>query len=992
MNVLIYVEPHPIRGSLTQFNAVAQRFLPLLTQAGGAEIRLFANRATLDAVVQRDSLWETVESKLMRSLPEEDAIFQAFSGDWHDQGVAQWQNLMNGGTVATAYLPLLQRLHQVFPFQVMVYWGENGAVRRFAATHGITAIAMELGCTRPPFFDALAMDAYGTNGNTLISKLTIDDLSEIVEGATLSAAAAQWRYSTDTMAYDGQFAPLPPALRRALRGQTRVALLPLQLYDDANLLHFSPYKTVRDVVLAVVPPLAAAGYFTVIKPHPVTRQRANAHVENEFARASLEPWKGQFFWCDGEGAAYSNPSLLRLADLVVTVNSSVGFEALYYDKPVVVLGDAVYKPQKLFPSLEAVVTGEFAGELPRYRAQLGVLREFLLNGYLLPATLTDDALGFVQELRLWDAAWQSHATQPRHLARAVYCHRHRVQAHRYRYPLATTSASESQAIATARAIFLKTLLPKVQALQAESGTATEKEFIDWVAQQWSMASGRRQVLTALAWVDEAFYLATYSDVAAQTQLSPLDHFLLHGLGEGRRANEAAPRLKENDLLIWLQTALQESLASIASAPMATLLPWYPRWEMLIAASGHQDAAAFAAWLSAQWQQSNGRRQVLETLAWVDDAFYLRTHPDVAAQNKLLPLAHYLLHGLAERRPANDFAGRLDGEGLLARFQTMAQAHFAARRSAFLREYPLAITAQTRLDAQQNTLRQALAASTHRFAVIVHGYFVTGLSELFDALTRLPEPFDLFVTLPEWGTEAMEAVIQTRAPTAYCCHFPSRGDGLGRFVALLPLLLERDYDAVLVIHNRADGQRDGRWQPLLSAQLQQLLLDHILPDTATLGRWLAQFREQPQVNLLAPHAAYQPVKPQLAKATQALWQSLLPTSPVAVAPSAAFTGGMYWLRPQCVAPLVTAPWPLTWESFDDDFALNPMTVSRADQVAVLLSWLAQQHGGIVAGIQDQSPPLLRWSPPPAPQPLVDYLATQRHQASGHPSGLMWVERR
>ena len=53
----------------------------------------------------------------------------------------------------------------------------------------------------------------------------------------------------------------------------------------------------------------------------------------------------------------STAQLVATSDAVITVNSSVGFEAFFYDKPVALLGDAVFAPKNSLPTPEELLAG-----------------------------------------------------------------------------------------------------------------------------------------------------------------------------------------------------------------------------------------------------------------------------------------------------------------------------------------------------------------------------------------------------------------------------------------------------------------------------------------------------------------------------------------------------------------------------------------------------------------------------------------------------------
>ena len=75
--------------------------------------------------------------------------------------------------------------------------------------------------------------------------------------------------------------------------------------------------------------------------HPESHLRLNGLAEVRRARA-LALDNPHVSWLDSDAGDLTTARLIALGDAVITVNSSVGFEALFYDKPVALLGDAVY--------------------------------------------------------------------------------------------------------------------------------------------------------------------------------------------------------------------------------------------------------------------------------------------------------------------------------------------------------------------------------------------------------------------------------------------------------------------------------------------------------------------------------------------------------------------------------------------------------------------------------------------------------------------------
>lgn len=129
-----------------------------------------------------------------------------------------------------------------------------------------------------------------------------------------------------------------------------IVMLPLQIETDSNILFYSPlYKSMAAVIQELQDALKFFdNAYLVIKPHP----------EDQHRLAELEAL------CGPKCRVSTNlslPSLLNMVDIVAVINSTVGFEALIYGKPVVVLGQAIYgqkgftfdvqKPQDLGPQL-----------------------------------------------------------------------------------------------------------------------------------------------------------------------------------------------------------------------------------------------------------------------------------------------------------------------------------------------------------------------------------------------------------------------------------------------------------------------------------------------------------------------------------------------------------------------------------------------------------------------------------------------------------------
>jgi hypothetical protein len=411
MRILIYLEPHPIRDSFTLFLSIGRQFAAMLNlnpaslkgRIGHCDARIYGNRETLENLSKGHS---GIDPFLIWPKSEEQALFQSYSKDWTTEGMREWIDLIRGdGDICRAYQNVLEEIYRRFRFDILVHWGDNGAVKAFTDTSDTARVTMELGCTRPPFFDSIVFDPLGANGSTFPSHASLPAILKSVGRSAWPAAADLLAFSEtlEARAYEGAVRPTPfPGRERLLtRGSRPAVFLPLQLHDDANLLVYSDFATPADVVERTVAPLADHGFVSVVKPHPASLQRPGGAAALEAAQDAALSFRDRVVWVDHKGPKVDNSELFGLTDGVVTVNSSVGFESLYFEKPLCVLGSATYRPLGLFPRLEDFVAGNFSFE--EYRRNIAALRAFFLRAYLIDsvdafqyATFIERVIGAVE--------------------------------------------------------------------------------------------------------------------------------------------------------------------------------------------------------------------------------------------------------------------------------------------------------------------------------------------------------------------------------------------------------------------------------------------------------------------------------------------------------------------------------------------------------------------------------------------------------------------
>jgi capsular polysaccharide export protein len=114
----------------------------------------------------------------------------------------------------------------------------------------------------------------------------------------------------------------------------------LQVYNDSQVTSHSPYHDVRDFIKEVVASFAASAqsdHHLVFKHHPMDRgQRDYRRLLNSLSQEHGIEGKVHYVH------DVHLPTLLRNSRGVITINSTVGLSTLYHDKPLMLMGRALY--------------------------------------------------------------------------------------------------------------------------------------------------------------------------------------------------------------------------------------------------------------------------------------------------------------------------------------------------------------------------------------------------------------------------------------------------------------------------------------------------------------------------------------------------------------------------------------------------------------------------------------------------------------------------
>lgn len=127
---------------------------------------------------------------------------------------------------------------------------------------------------------------------------------------------------------------------------SRLIFFPGQVDEDVNITQFSPFENVSQAVELVLKSIAKKDSL-VVKPHPKACARSREHLlrlasnhENLVVVEDANIW-----------------DLIEISDLVISINSTVAFEALLRRKKALVLGDGVLSKTGLLKKVDCSVLG-----------------------------------------------------------------------------------------------------------------------------------------------------------------------------------------------------------------------------------------------------------------------------------------------------------------------------------------------------------------------------------------------------------------------------------------------------------------------------------------------------------------------------------------------------------------------------------------------------------------------------------------------------------
>jgi capsular polysaccharide biosynthesis protein/glycosyl transferase family 99 len=308
--VLFFVEPFPVRLRPLDFAWVLDAWEALAgcLEALGAQVAFACSDALSSARAPR---FRHFSPSLLGFHPKP-------AGD-DAESDAQWLELMRNPEDAT-WRPFVRALLDEARPGAVITWTQNAPLRAECRERGLVLVHQELGPFRRPYVPLYFADPAGLNGESSVQALWPE----------LSKLPVTRRQDAELNQFIQACYPLDPAGTAELRQRLgldpgrRVIAVFGQVSRDSNVLAWSRIAGNETLHRAVLRAANPSRDQVIIKAHP--GEPATVGLEGAIA-------------CPTEVPA---ARLVELADAVVTVSSSVGFEALLRGKPVYAFGRATY--------------------------------------------------------------------------------------------------------------------------------------------------------------------------------------------------------------------------------------------------------------------------------------------------------------------------------------------------------------------------------------------------------------------------------------------------------------------------------------------------------------------------------------------------------------------------------------------------------------------------------------------------------------------------
>lgn len=387
--VMLWIEPLPIRGGRA-YNSIIYNFglanseIPKRNRYGHFELCVPPEYSSITEAIGPKG-WSFRHDK--QDCDElRDMLYPNHDNDWNKSSVDKWCDLVKGrGPIFEKELEMLDKARLKYPFQKVLTWGENGAVDTYCKENDLDRLFLELGPTRAPFAESAHCDPFGVNGNSVFSVLPQDAiLPDDFKNNELKTFVARMGY--DVVRPD-------EIISDFIDLDKKTVLFPLQLADDLNfLLHAPKYDRSVDFLKEYIPQFLDAGWKCIIRPHPHYVRSDYNIVDTETSKEWVELQENEnLLWYNEANTKTTQLGLLRAVDAVVSVNSSMAFEAILMGTCVKLAGNSSFMLETYNPNLDQIFNQSQRSEIIKLQKNLAAFNLyhnlFPLGEVYLPHTL-----------------------------------------------------------------------------------------------------------------------------------------------------------------------------------------------------------------------------------------------------------------------------------------------------------------------------------------------------------------------------------------------------------------------------------------------------------------------------------------------------------------------------------------------------------------------------------------------------------------------------
>jgi lipopolysaccharide biosynthesis protein len=285
-----------------------------------------------------------------------------------------------------------------------------------------------------------------------------------------------------------------------------------------------------------------------------------------------------------------------------------------------------------------------------------------------------------------------------------------------------------------------------------------------------------------------------------------------------------------------------------------------------------------------------------------------------------------------KRRIRSLPRRLRGRDTVSSFSSVGLFAPAAPRPGSLATVDSPLLARPHL-ATRSDVEQPPADRRARILVVAHVYYPEVWPDIEDRLARLPERYDLVVTLVRGRAESLEREILRRFPEARIHIRDNYGRDLASILELADLRIFEGYDAVLKVHTKRSPHRldgDG-WRVAL--------LDGVLPSPEGVQRILELLRTDRGVGMVVPGGSLKGAETW--GSDRELVEALAARIPLAFDPDQLeySAGSMYWIKPWVLQRL--SDLRLDREHFESE--ANHLDGSTAHALERFIGIVAKQSG-------------------------------------------------